>query len=321
MILELTNVRKTFYKRTGLFAQDPIHAVVDVSLSLRKGEVLGVVGESGCGKTTVARCVTGLQAVSSGSIRLAGEEIGSLGPSRFRPYRKRVQMVFQDPSDSLNARFTVRRTLREPLDLHTRASRAEKEATLRRFMDVLGLRREHLDRYPHQLSTGQQQRVGIARAIICNPDVVVLDEPTAALDVSVRGKVLELLLDLRARFGLSYVLISHDLATVRHISDRTAVMYLGSVVEEGPTAGLFEAPRHPYTRALLASIPTIATRRRTIAALGGEVPSPINRPTGCPFSTRCPDVMDVCRERMPPPVRVDDVTVRCHLYPGDEGGV
>ena len=317
MILELDNVRKTFYKRTGVLSQEPIHAVVDVSLTLSKGDVLGVVGESGCGKTTVARCINGLQAVSSGSIKLDGVDIGHLGPRRFRPYRKRIQMVFQDPADSLNARFTVRRTLREPLALHTRTSRSDTEATLQRFMDVLGLRREHLDRYPHQLSTGQQQRVGIARAIICNPDVVVLDEPTAALDVSVRGKVLELLLDLRARWGLTYVLISHDLATVRYVSDRTAVMYLGSVVEEGPTKSLFESPHHPYTRALLASIPSIAARKQRIVPLGGEVPSPINRPSGCPFSTRCNDVMDVCRERMPGPVQVGDATVRCHLYPPD----
>ena len=227
-------------------------------------------------------------------------------------------MVFQDPLDSLNPRYTVRSTLREPLDIHTEMRRGEKESKLSEILELVGLRSEHLDRYPHQLSAGQQQRVGIARAIVCDPALVLLDEPTASLDISVRGRVLELLLQLQDRLGITYLLISHDLGTIRFVCHETAVMYLGSIVEIGSTVDLFKHPLHPYTKALIEARPRLHARgagNERKALVKGEVPSPINLPDGCLFHTRCPEVMPVCRTERPALIPfLDNRKVACHLY-------
>lgn len=320
-LLALDGMRKTFFVKRGTFRRDPLHAVNGVSLSIERGENVGLVGESGCGKTTLARCVLGLETINGGTIRYRGERIDDLGPRRFRPYRSRIQIVFQDPTDSLNPRLTVRQTLIEPLKRTTSLRRKEFDDRLEHTMEIVGLGVEHLDRYPHQLSTGQQQRVGIARAVVSEPDFVVLDEPTSALDISVRGRVLELLADLQQRLDMTYLLISHDLSTIRRVTRVTAIMYLGFVMEIGPTQAIFDRPGHPYTQALLSAIPSIdpnAKRERII--LSGEIPSPLKLPPGCVFHTRCALAKQLgnpkeCRSKVP---SLEDAgsgrRVACHFH-------
>jgi peptide/nickel transport system ATP-binding protein len=287
-LLEIERLRKDFMVRRSAFQRQPLHAVSDVSLRIRAGENVGLVGESGCGKTTLARCILGLERVTSGSIRYRGERIDHLSARAFRPYRSKIQIVFQDPTDSLNPRLTVRQTLIEPLQRATPLRGEAIEERLRQTIALVGLGDEHLARYPHQLSTGQQQRVGIARAVVSEPDFVVLDEPTSALDISVRGRVLELLANLQERLNMTYLLISHDLSTVRRVTQRTLIMYLGKVLEVGPTRTVFDQPVHPYTQALLSAIPSIEARgRRERILLSGEIPSPLNPPSGCVFHTCC----------------------------------
>jgi len=316
-VLKIANLRKSFFKKRSPLKSDEIRAVSEVSLDVAERAIYGLVGESGCGKTTTARCVVGLERPTAGSIWFDGHEIATLSGRAFRKYRHRIQMVFQDPADSLNPRFTVARTVQEPLDLHSSLGRSEKLDRLREMMSVVGLGDEHLDRYPHQLSTGQQQRVGVARAVVCRPRLVILDEPTAALDISVRGKVLEMLQALQERFGMTYVLISHDLGTIRQICTETAVMYLGFLVERGVTRDVFGLPQHPYTRALINAIPRpVVGAHKKRELLHGEVPSPIDVPSGCPFHERCSQVMDVCREVRPTLLQrePEDRWIACHLY-------
>ncbi len=316
-ILRVEKIRKSFTKRV-LWRVEDVKAVNDVSFTVGKGTVFGLVGESGCGKTTTARCIAGLERPSGGEIIFQGDAIGHLNAKAFRPYRRRLQMVFQDPLDSLNPRYSVRSTIQEPLDIHMRLTRKDREARIQDILKLVGLRSELLSRYPHQLSSGQQQRVGIARAIICDPDLVLLDEPTASLDVSVRGRILELLLDLQERLGITYLLISHDLGTVHFVCYHTAVMYLGFIVEIGVTRDLFKHPQHPYTEALIGARPRLRGRtcgkeRRVL--IKGEIPSPMHLPSGCLFHPRCPQVMPICRERRPELVLcADDRMVACHLY-------
>ncbi len=316
-ILRIEALRKVFRKHI-LWHTEEVKALNNVSFRVNTSKVFGLVGESGCGKTTTARCIAGLERLTCGKIWFQGDEIGHLGPKEFKPYRRRLQMVFQDPSDSLNPRYTVRSAIREPLDIHTRMSRADKEDKLKQILELVGLRSQHLSRYPHQLSTGQQQRVGIARAVVSEPELVLLDEPTSSLDISVQGRVLELFLDLQDRFGMTYLLISHDLGTVHFICHETAVMYLGSIVEIGDTRGLFKEPLHPYTKMLTGARPRLrarAARQRKRVLIKGEVPSPINLPSGCPFHTRCSEVMPICHEKRPELLWVsDDRMVACHLY-------
>ena len=237
--------------------------------------------------------------------------------SHFGHTVKKIQIAFQDPTDSLNPRFTVKRTIIEPLNLFTNLSNNEKKNKLLQIMELVGLQPEHLERYPHQLSTGQQQRVSVARAIITNPDFVVLDEPTSALDISVKGRILELLLELQEHFGTTYLLISHDLSNVKQVCEETAVMYLGAIMEIGPTKKLFSSPLHPYTKALLSAIPKMeVNRNKKRIKLVGELPSPINLPTGCLFSTRCPEAIPICKEIKPEIKQVlnsEDQSVACHL--------
>ena len=285
-------------------------AVDGVDLELKKGECLGVVGESGCGKSTLALSILGLQAPTRGRILLDGHEVGA-GMDRMA--RARIaQLVFQDPYSSLNPRQTVRRTLEDPLRVHGVTAKSEIEDRVATMLRHVGLRPEQADRYPHEFSGGQRQRIGIARALILNPRIVICDEPVSALDVSIRAQIINLLLELKDTLGLSYIMISHDLGVVEHMSDRVAVMYLGRIVENGHWREIFERPAHPYTQALIAAIPD-PLRHAPLATTGGDLPNPLNPPNGCAFSPRCRYAEAVCRHE-PGPVletRADGHEVRC----------
>jgi oligopeptide/dipeptide ABC transporter ATP-binding protein len=302
-------VRDAFGRRTGW-----IRAVDGVSLAVNAGETVGLVGESGCGKSTLGKTVMGIHAPTGGDIRFAGREIGRLPPRQRRAIARDLQYVYQDPGASLDPRWKVLHSLHEPLKIHTRLSRAEREQQVRAILAAVGLPDAHLDLYPHELSGGQQRRVGLARILTLRPRMVILDEPTSGLDVSVQASVLKLFRGLQETFALTYVFISHDLAVVRAMCARIAVMYLGKLVEVGDTAAVFEEPRHPYTRSLLAAVPRIGGRRVTLDfALEGEPPNPRDVPSGCRFRTRCPLVRDVCAAEEPPLREVDGRRVACHF--------
>ncbi|WP_245309925.1 ABC transporter ATP-binding protein [Bradyrhizobium jicamae] len=291
-----------------------VRAVDSVSFDVAPGETLGLVGESGCGKSTVARCLVRLLDPTGGSIRYAGKEIATLDPHALKPFRRDIQMVFQDPTASLNPRLSVRSMVEEALMLHTKYAPKERRARVEELMHEVGLGRDLLDRYPHELSGGQRQRVNIARAIATNPRFVVLDEPTSALDVSLRSRAILLLENLREHHGLSYLFISHDLATVKYLASRVAVMYLGSIVELSDTRDLFAKPLHPYTRALLAAVPVPdPDAKRDDFALAGEIPSPIDVAPGCRLRGRCPLAKPVCAERPPLKEVAPGRFVACHL--------
>ena len=303
-LVEVRGLKMYFPITAGIFRRKvgDVKAVDDVSFTIYEGETLGLVGESGCGKSTCGRAVLRLYEPTAGSIRIAGTEIATAGFDSLRAMRPAMQMVFQDPQACLNPRMTVAGIIGEPLDEHTTLTRRDKLARIYELMDQVGLNRTFANRYPHEFSGGQRQRIGIARALALNPKFIVCDEPIAALDVSIQAQVVNLLEELQDRLGLTYLFISHDLSMVRHIADRVAVMYLGKIVELAPRESLFGSPQHPYTQALLSAVPepdpmVEATRRRII--IGGDVPSPANPPKGCNFCTRCPKVMDICREVEP----------------------
>jgi oligopeptide/dipeptide ABC transporter ATP-binding protein len=302
-------VRSAFGRRVGW-----LRAVDGVSLTVLPGETLGLVGESGCGKSTLGKTVMGIHAPTAGDIRFAGREIGRLPRRARRAVAKDLQYVYQDPGASLDPRWKVGPLLHEPLKIHTGLSHAEREREVRAILAAVGLPDAHLDLYPHELSGGQQRRVGLARILTLRPRLVILDEPTSGLDVSVQASVLKLFRSLQETFALTYVFISHDLSVVRAMCARIAVMYLGKIVELGPTAGVFEKPRHPYTQSLLAAVPRIGGRRVTQDfALEGEPPNPRDVPSGCRFRTRCPLAQARCAAEEPPLRPLDGRTVACHF--------
>ena len=278
-----------------------VKALNNISFSIMQRETLGVVGESGCGKSTLARAVLGLYPPNSGEIHYRNKRIDNLSPQEMLPYRKKMQMIFQDPYASLNPRMTVKRTLEEPVFFHNKSiTSQEVKDKVADVMQQVGVDPKWADRYPHEFSGGQRQRISIALALMVDPEFVVADEPVSALDVSIQAQILNLLMDAQANLGLTYMFITHDLSVVKHISSRVAVMYLGTICELAPTTELFESPRHPYTRALLSAIPELGKRDYKHIKLKGEVPTPINLPSGCVFHGRCLFTKDICSREIPP---------------------
>jgi peptide/nickel transport system ATP-binding protein len=320
-LLEVEAVTKYFPVMQGIVFKHEVASVKaldGVSLTVQRGETLGIVGESGCGKSTLARVVMRLLEPTSGTVRFDGKDLTRLSQREMRPFRRELQMIFQDPYASLNSRKRVGAIVAEPLEVHSIGNEAERKRRVQDLLEVVGLNPEHYNRFPHEFSGGQRQRIGIARALAVNPKLIVADEPVSALDVSVQAQILNLLKDLQSEFGLTYVFIAHDLSVVRHISDRVAVMYLGKVAELARARDLYAGPRHPYTGALLSAVPIANPRlgrRRSAFVLGGDVPNPINPPSGCRFHPRCPRAQEACAATDPPLVRHADGHKAACLYP------
>ncbi|UFI04492.1 ABC transporter ATP-binding protein [Roseibium aggregatum] len=316
-IIETRAVTKRFGGRKSLFKPaTSVSAVNGVSLTIKRGETFSIVGESGCGKSTLARLLVRLLTPSDGAVLYDGNDISALSEQEMRRLRKDLQFVFQDPFSSLNPRMTVGALIEEPMKVHTALTRAERRQKVAELLNKVGLRPAFANRYPHEFSGGQRQRIGIARALASGPKVIVGDEPVSALDVSVQAQVINLLEDLKSEFDLTLILIAHDLAVIRHMSDRVAVMYLGEIVELAPNDALFDKPLHPYTQALMRAIPIASPHGRSMkAALLGDVPSPLDPPSGCRFHPRCPHATDLCSREKPVPANVaGDRTVACHHW-------
>ncbi|HUF87671.1 MAG TPA: dipeptide ABC transporter ATP-binding protein [Thermohalobaculum sp.] len=316
-IIEIRDLVRHFVTRKPLFGEPTVVRAVDgVSFDIEEGETFAIVGESGCGKSTLARLLIRLLDPNSGAIVYRGRDLAGLDAGEMRRLRRELQFIFQDPFSSLNPRMSVGAIVEEPMRTHGLGAPAERRERTAELLRRVGLRPEHAGRYPHEFSGGQRQRIGIARALASGPKVLIADEPVSALDVSVQAQVINLLEDLKDEFGLTLIIIAHDLAVIRHMSDRMAVMYLGQIVELAPTDALYAEPLHPYTQALMTAIPVPAPHARRITEpLAGDVPSPAAPPPGCRFHTRCPHAQDLCSERMPPLEPAGDARrVACHFY-------
>lgn len=318
-ILEVTNLTKYFpIQSQGIFSRvkGDNKAVNGISFTLNAGETLGLVGESGCGKSTAGRTILKLDEPTSGSIKFEGEDITNYSPSKMKPLRTQMQMIFQDPYSSLNPRHTIGAIISASYEIQKLTPAGGVKLAVQELMERVGLNPEHFNRYPHEFSGGQRQRIGIARALALRPRFIVCDEPVSALDVSIQAQVINLLEDLRDDFGLSYLFIAHDLSVVQHISNRVAVMYLGKIMELAPTEALYQNPHHPYTQALLSAIPLpdpILERKREQIILQGDIPNPVNPPTGCVFNTRCWKAQEICRTSEPALVQIGASQVACHF--------
>src|SRR5574342_1087751 len=317
VLLKVDNLKKYFPITGGVLGKQTgsVKAVDDISFWVNKGETLGLVGESGCGKSTTGRMLMRLTDPTEGQVVFEGKDLVTLSDSDMRKTRKDMQMVFQDPFASLNPRHTVEKILEEPLIVHGIGTKQERKKMVKEMLEVVGLSSYHAKRYPHQFSGGQRQRIGIARALMTKPKLIIADEPVSALDVSIQAQVLNLMKDIQKEFQLTYIFIAHDLGVVRHISDRVGVMYLGRLIELAESEELYENPKHPYTKALLSAvpIPDPDVKRETIL-IEGELPSPANPPSGCAFHTRCSQVMDICKTARPVDSNLNGHFVACHLY-------
>lgn len=319
-ILEVQGLKKYFYIKKGFvgFKSQAVKALDNVNFSVYKGETLGIVGESGCGKSTMGRSILQLQKPTDGSVRFEGKELTGLKDGELRQMRKDMQMVFQDPFGSLNPRMTIGAMLVEIVNTHHVVERKESKAYVQKLLEQVGLKRSHFNRYAHEFSGGQRQRISIARALAVQPKMIVCDEAVSALDVSVQAQILNLLQGLKKDYHLTYLFISHDLSVIRHVSDRVAVMYLGQIVELASKEEIFNHPLHPYLRALLSAIPMVNQPKKERIYLEGEVPSPINIPTGCRFHTRCPFAKDICRKKIPQlEQKKDGHWASCHFVNSD----
>ncbi len=318
-ILQVRNLKMHFPVKEGIFLRTGKYnkAVDGVSFHIQAGETLGLVGESGCGKSTLGRCVTRLYQPTAGEVIFEGRDITHMSSRILKPYRQDIQMIFQDPMESLNARHTVGDTLQEPFIVQKIGNRASRQKRVKELLEIVGLPARSATRYPFEFSGGQRQRIGIARAIALNPKLIICDEPVSALDVSIQSQILNLLIDLQKEFNLSYLFIAHDLAVVKHISDRIAIMYLGKIVESSNGETVYRETRHPYTQSLISAIPIPDPHHKVNRhVLTGDVPSPIDPPSGCSFHTRCPQVMNECNSREPeliPLANVEGHQVSCHL--------
>ena len=318
-VLKVENLKVHFPVKGGLFTKKQVVKAVDgVSFEIYPRETFGLVGESGCGKSTTGRAIVKLYEPTSGTVYYHGEDVTKIKGSHLAEFRRNVQMIFQDPYASLNPRMTVGEIIREPMDIHhIFNTKEEREQRVRELLDIVGLKPDHIRRYPHEFSGGQRQRIGIARTLALNPQFIVCDEPISALDVSIQAQVINLLEHIQKEMGISYLFIAHDLSMVKHISDRIGVMYLGNLVEIGESDDVYHRPLHPYTQALLSAVPIpdprVAREKKRIV-LEGELPSPLDTPSGCVFRTRCPNSTERCAREKPGMVNVGKRTVACFLY-------
>lgn len=315
-LLEIKNLFVEYKSKKGFLGQtQTIHAVNNLSLDIKKGEILAVAGESGCGKSTLAKAIILLENAKSGEIKFQDKNIFTMDKNELKNFRKKVQMIFQNPYSSLDPKMKIFDTLKEPLKINTEFNENEIEKIIYKTIEKTGLDRECLKLYPHEFSGGQRQRIAIARALVLNPEFILADEPVSALDVSIQAQIINLLKELKEDYNLTFLFISHDMSVIKYLADRVAIMYLGEIIELGKTDEIFFAPEHPYTKALLSSVPQITGNTEEKIVLEGDLPSPADLPAGCKFHTRCPYCMPVCREKIPPQSRITDSHfVKCFLH-------